>query len=154
MTGREETLQFLYVEAYGSCVLRMKILVAFYSLLLTSYLRTIFGRPTSNSSSKIDIMATLQRSKREFLDNDYDDYYNDLELEILESKNELLQKAILPPDLPVSSSVKKNIKLLTDSPKYAPEYMLDLYKTYSEKRLSRPSSDIIRSFMNVNIGGE
>ncbi|XP_062616191.1 bone morphogenetic protein 10-like [Saccostrea cucullata] len=153
MVGREEPLQFLYVETFEYCILTMKILVAFYALLFTSYMRTIFGRPTSNSTSKIDIMATLQRSKREFLDNDYDDYYDELELEILESKNELLQKSLLPPDLPVSSNVRSNIQLLRDSPKYAPEYMMDLYKTYSEKRTSRPSSDIVRSFTNINIGG-
>lgn len=131
----------------------MKILVAFYGLLLASYLRTIFGRPTLNSTSEIDMMATLQRSKREFQESDYDDYYNDLELEILESRKELLEKTFLPPDLPLSSSVKNNIQLLKETTKNAPEYMMDLYKSYSEKKVSRPSSDIVRSFMNINIAG-
>lgn len=156
MTGREkEAPLLLSVEAWRSCFLRMKILVAFYALLLTSYLRTIFGRPTLNSTSEIDMMATLQRSKRELQDNDYDDYYNDLELEILESRKELLQRTFLPPDLPLSSDVKNSIQLTKtkDSAKNAPEYMLDLYKDYTEKKESRPSSDIVRSFMNINIAG-
>lgn len=157
MTGREEielpqSLLFFF-RVCESCVLRMKILVAFYGLLLTSYLRTIFGRPTLNSTSEIDMMATLQRSKREFQESDYDDYYNDLELEILESRKELLEKTFLPPDLPLSSSVKNNIQLLKETTKNAPEYMMDLYKSYSEKKVSRPSSDIVRSFMNINIAG-
>lgn len=99
------------------------------------------------------MMATLQRSKREFQESDYDDYYNDLELEILESRKELLEKTFLPPDLPLSSSVKNNIQLLKETTKNAPEYMMDLYKSYSEKKVSRPSSDIVRSFMNINIAG-
>lgn len=138
MTGREEvelpqSLLFFF-RVCESSVLRMKILVAFYGLLLTSYLRTIFGRPTLNSTSEIDMMATLQRSKREFQERDYDDYYNDLELEILESRKELLEKTFLPPDLPLSSSVKNNIQLLKETTKNAPEYMMDLYKSYSEKK--------------------
>lgn len=157
MTGRKEielpqSLLF-FLRVCESCVLRMKILVAFYGLLLASYLRTIFGRPTLNSTSEIDMMATLQRSKREFQESDYDDYYNDLELEILESRKELLEKTFLPPDLPLSSSVKNNIQLLKETTKNAPEYMMDLYKSYSEKKVSRPSSDIVRSFMNINIAG-
>lgn len=157
MTGRKEielpqSLLF-FLRVCESCVLRMKILVAFYGLLLASYLRTTFGRPTLNSTSELDMMATLQRSKREFQERDYDDYYNDLELEILESRKELLEKTFLPPDLPLSSSVKNNIQLLKETTKNAPEYMMDLYKSYSEKKVSRPSSDIVRSFMNINIAG-
>lgn len=79
---------------------------------------------------------------------EYDDDLMDIDQNISHDDGQLLEDLnVRPPGLSVAPDVN-----LTAGQRDAPEYMLELYDRFSKNHFSHPTSNIVRSFMNINEG--
>jgi hypothetical protein len=58
---------------------------------------------------------------------------------------------MMPPGLRIS---KETMRIQSETKDPAPEYMMELYQKFSKNKLNQPSSNIVRSFMNINVRGK
>ncbi|XP_060083682.1 bone morphogenetic protein 10-like [Ylistrum balloti] len=95
----------------------------------------------------------LTRTRRDDVDDDYEDYAESTSIDLMSAtlSADEMRQYILPASLPMSPESEESIQL-TDQSNHAPEYMMELYKQYSSKRLASPESSIVRSFTNINQG--
>ena len=136
-------------------------------------------KPVPNCDNcDVDDTEVENRTKRFIQEYDYVEYYDDIELEIMAERQNLLShmifppdlkinpttqnKATVPPDLKINSNTQTltlnknhqtNIQLPSESTNVAPEYMMELYNKFSKNHPRHPSSNIVRSFMNINVEG-
>ncbi|XP_033731896.1 bone morphogenetic protein 10-like [Pecten maximus] len=97
----------------------------------------------------------LARTRRDDVDDDYEEYDDVSYMDIMSTplSADDMHQFILPASLPLSQETEESIQL-PDQSNQAPEYMMELYKQYSSKRLASPESSIVRSFTNINQGEE
>lgn len=97
----------------------------------------------------------LTRTRRDDIDIEYEDYDDVSYMDIMPKPFIVddMRQFVLPPSLPLSQESEESIQL-PDLSNQAPEYMMELYKQYSSKRLASPESSIVRSFTNINQGDE
>lgn len=110
------------------------------------------GRPAGNSSIFLGniIPAKMTDDKDEPSKYEYDDYDTPLESLVNSQSDNSLDTFYLPPDLGIS---KQTVQVKSDTKTPAPEYMMELYEKFSKNKLNHPSSNIVRSFMNINAHG-
>lgn len=96
----------------------------------------------------------LQKSsKRVARAGDYEDMEYDYDQNRVDENFILSQRSVLPPGLKISSGLAEEI-VFNNSYREPPEYMMDLYNKFSRNHYNHPSSNIVRSFMNINAEGK
>lgn len=138
--------------------------VILYPLIILHILivKSVLGRSLNNhdesnvATGPADGMATekVERTKRDIYGaDDYEEYdYSDVGL-VPKEGNNIVDSLNLPPGLNIGSG-NKTLRLTDNRRQQAPGYMMDLYNQFTTQHLSHPSSNIVRSFMNINLEGK
>lgn len=110
------------------------------------------ARPARNDSIFLDSIFPAKMADDDEVPGkyDYDDYDTPLESLVNSKSDNSLDTFDLPPDLGLS---KQSVKIKSEIKSPAPEYMMELYEKFSKNKLNHPSSNIVRSFMNINAKG-
>lgn len=116
------------------------------STLPESQLGTMEGKvPSLNQSALLSLLES------EAWDEDVDGVAEDVEYSAL--GNGTQHSFIPPPGLSLNVSGLAGGRT-RPPPTEAPEYMMDLYNRFAQGRVIQPTSNIVRSFMNINLEGE